>query len=269
MEIVSSECIILKNQDFQEQDRLVTFLTREAGRLKGIVKGSRKLTSRGVGSFEPFSRGVMHYTERRASDLVSIRKCDPRPPYLYLQQNYDKILFAGYLAELTDLCAIPPGEAEPYFLLLAEALDALCEEASPRRLPLIRLRFELKLLELLGVQPQWGACCACGQPLLREEDGRSVPALAGRHRFDARAGGVRCPACAAEATGLPALSPETLGFLEAWRGAAPGTSVRPTRTMLLELEAAVTAHLIYHLERVPRALALLPTLAALTGPSSA
>ncbi len=58
-------------------------------------------------------------------------------------------------------------------------------------------------------------------------------------------------------------------FLETWRGtggAAPGgATIRPTRHVLEELEAAVTAHLIHHLERKPRSLALLPSLDELAG----
>nr|NIP71644.1 DNA repair protein RecO [Gammaproteobacteria bacterium]NIR97788.1 DNA repair protein RecO [Gammaproteobacteria bacterium]NIT63840.1 DNA repair protein RecO [Gammaproteobacteria bacterium]NIV20810.1 DNA repair protein RecO [Gammaproteobacteria bacterium]NIY32420.1 DNA repair protein RecO [Gammaproteobacteria bacterium] len=100
MPLVSSECIILRNQDYLERDRLVTFLTRDAGRVRGIVKGSRKLTSRGVGSFEVFSRGVMHWVDKGREGLVTIRKCDPLPPYLYLHGGYHAFLYAGYFAEL-------------------------------------------------------------------------------------------------------------------------------------------------------------------------
>ena len=78
--LVSSDCVILKRQDLAESDVLVTFLTRDKGRMKGVVKGSKKITGRGVGSFEPMTLGVMYYTEKNGSDLVSIRKCDPRPP---------------------------------------------------------------------------------------------------------------------------------------------------------------------------------------------
>ncbi len=164
MNLVSSDCIILRSQDYAERDKLVSFLTPESGRLKGIVKGSRKLTSRGVGSFEPFSRGLIHYVPRSPGALVTIRKCDPRPPYLYLKQDYNCFLYAGYLAELVDLCAIENLEAAPYFTLLAETLDALCEAGPARRLPLLRLRFELRHLELLGYAPDWRQCRQCGAP---------------------------------------------------------------------------------------------------------
>jgi DNA repair protein RecO (recombination protein O) len=263
MELVSSQCIILRNQDYGERDRLVTFLTPEAGRLRGIVKGSRRLTGRGVGSFEPFSRGVIHYTERRPGDLVAIRKCDPLPPYLYLQRDYHRFLYAGYLSELIDLCTFEAGEAGPFFALLAEALETLCEGGAPRRLPLLRLRFELRFLGLLGYAPDWRQCVLCRRALLR--DTHAGPEAAGQetHQFDARLGGVRCPDCRERSAPPLPLAPATLAFLERWRTAPPGTTVAPTRQALEELENAVTRHLIHHLEREPRSLALLPSLDAL------
>ena len=277
MNLVSSDCIILRAQDYAERDKLVSFLTPGAGRLKGIVKGSRKLTSRGVGSFEPFSRGLIHYIPRSPGALVTIRKCDPRPPYLYLRQDYNCFLYAGYMAELVDLCAIENEEAAPYFSLLADTLDALCEAGPARRLPLLRLRFELRQLDLLGYAPDWRNCRQCGSALLRggidagEESGGhhgiAAAVFDGAHGFDVNLGGVLCPNCApARGRSLP-IAPEALVFLENWRGG--GNAVRPTRSILQQLEDAVTEHLIHHMERKPRSLALLPSLEELEeAPSS-
>lgn len=274
MQVVSSPAIILRNQDYLERDRLVTFLARDAGRLRGIVKGSRKLTSRGVGDFEPFAHGVMYYTDKGHGGLVNIRKCDPQPPYLYLQGDYHKYLYASYFAELMDVTPIDPAGAAPLFDLLTDALAALCEPGPARRLPLLRLRFELRFLHLLGYEPTWTRCVTCGSALLRRPDGRTEAVHDAPHAFDPRQGGVRCPPCSEDGARGPWVSPAALVFLDDWRrgpasaddadpAARGGATVRPTRSVLEELEAAVTRHLVFHLEREPRSLALLPPLDAL------
>jgi DNA repair protein RecO len=273
MQLVSSECIVLRAQDYREGDRLVSLLARDAGHLRGIVKGSRKLTSRGVGNFEPFSRGVVYYTEGGRSGLVNIRKLDPRPPYLYLQGDYHKYLFAGYFAERMDLIPIEPSGAPAYFDLLADTLEALCEPGPARRLPLLRLRFELHYLDLLGYLPDWSTCRRCGRALFREDGGRALTVQEGTHAFDLAHGEVRCPTCAEGKRPRLPLAPGTLAFLENWRRGAsrageagPVPAVRPTRQALEELEAAITRHLLHRLEREPRSLALLPSLDALDAP---
>lgn len=267
MQVVSSPAIILRNQDYLERDRLVTFLARDAGRLRGIAKGSRKLTSRGVGDFEPFSQGVMHYTDKGGGGLVNIRKCDPLPPYLYLQADYHKYLYAAYFAELMDLTPMDPAGAAPYFDLLGETLAALCEPGPARRLPLLRLRFELRFVHLLGYQPTWGQCVACGVGLVGEEEGRARVMHPAPHAFDVHLGGVRCPACGPGGGQPLPLAPAALAFLADWRRGTPGagaaTTVRPTRSVLEELQAAVERHLLHHLQREPRSLVLLPPLDAL------
>ncbi|MCZ6474202.1 MAG: DNA repair protein RecO [SAR324 cluster bacterium] len=258
MKVVSSECIILKHQDFRERDRLVTFLARDKGRMAGVARGARKLTARGLSTFEPFIRGTIFYTEKPGAELVSIRKCDPVPPYLQLQAGYDKFLYASYFTELVSLCRIGPQEAEPFFLLLAGGLENLYGAQSPQALPLLRLDYELDFLSCLGLQPQWGRCCACDRPLLASKAGRPQPLLSGRHQFDASLGGVRCPDCRAAGHALTELSAGSLAFLAAWRDGAARDNLRPTHNALAELEAALTQHIVHHLEREPRSLALLP-----------
>jgi DNA repair protein RecO (recombination protein O) len=258
MKLVSSECVILKRQDLAESDVLVTFLARDKGRMKGVVKGSKKITGRGVGSFEPLTLGVMHYTERPGSDLVSIRKCDPRPPYLYLQREYRRLLLAGYLADLMQAAVIPAPEAERFHALLSGALTRLCGELTGRDLALLRLGFELDFLRLLGWPFHWHACVGCGARVFHRVEGQLRLVRAQPHQADIGAGGMRCPDCRVGGTALLAVAPGTLTFLAAWRGGAEDAQVQPTRLALRELEAVLTRHLVHQLERRPRSLALLP-----------
>lgn len=260
MKVVSSECIILRQQDFKERDRLVTFLARDKGRMTGIARGARKITGRGIGSYELFSRGIIFYVEKAGSELVAIRKCDSLPPFLFLEKDYRKFLFAGYMAELITLSRISEPEAEAFFLLLAEGLQKLHDQNGMWGLPLLRLEFELDFLTLLGVQPEWNRCAKCERPLFSREKGRASPLLKAPHQFDISAGGLRCPDCRGSGWNLEEISPGTLAFLGAWRGSSSGSKVQPTRNALLELEAAVSRHLCHQLEREPRSMALLPPL---------
>ncbi|MDH5751848.1 MAG: DNA repair protein RecO [Deltaproteobacteria bacterium] len=272
MQIVSTESIVVKTQDLGEGDRLVTFLTRDMGRVKGVVKGSRKLTSRGVGNFEPFSRGVMFFSRRTGSDLVSIRKMDPLPPYLYLQASYNKIVYAGYLAELAGVSPWADEESGRFFDLLLEALDAICAAPRERHLPLIRMRFEIRLLELLGLQPDWNTCQECERELPAVGEGKPGATASGEYVLDVSRGGMLCPDCHAGPRKTTAgqviraaLPGQALAFLAGWRQGGSMADLKPSQPTLEALQEAVTAHVIHHLERTPRALALLPALEELEG----
>ena len=261
MDVQSAECVVLRQQDFKERDLLVTFLSRERGRMKGIAKGVKKFTGRGVGRYEPLTHGVIFYVEKTGSDLVSIRKCDTLPPYLALQEHYEKYLYAAYFAELLDRCPIAPPEAAAYFDLLIQGLTAIYNESSLPELLALRLRFEWGLLALLGLQPAITVCLHCGKQLFTRLAPAPHTVSPEPHTFDPESGGVRCPDCRVSGRHIAELSAGTLAYLATLGvlGAEPqGTPVRPTRRNLQELVDAITPSLVRQFSRPPKSLSLLP-----------
>lgn len=260
MKVVSSESIVLRQRDFKDRDRLVTFLTRDKGKLTGIAKGVKILTGRGVGSYEPFTRCVMYYAERPSSDLVHIRKCDIAPPYLYLHPGYDKFLYLSYFTELIEMGPVGAVEAPALFDLLARVL-ARAAEAEPADFPSLRLEFELDWLHCAGLEPEWRHCLECGEPIFAGRNGALHPRRLTAHQFDVPRGGLRCPNCRRSGAGCHDLLPGALAGFAAWRwpaGELPAEAPRLAGAVLRDLQEAVSAHLLHHLERRPRSLALLP-----------
>lgn len=265
MKVISSDAIILRQRDFRDRDRMITFLTRDKGKLTGIAKGAKIITGRGVGVYEPMTRGRVFYVESRSSDLVAIRKCDPIPPYLHLANDYDKFIIASYITELAEICTGRSGVDEQLFELLAKGLQRISEYPT-RSLPLLRLAFELNFLRCQGFQPEWSHCLNCGATIFTAKDDRPQLLRQQIHQFDPSLGGILCPDCRAEVRGRVDLAPGTLAFFAKWRDTAAriGRGVTDDPSFLSEthaldeLERAVTAHIVHHLERRPRSLSLLP-----------
>jgi DNA repair protein RecO (recombination protein O) len=280
MNVISSEGIVLRQRDFKDRDRLVTFLTRDKGKLSGIAKGSKVITGRGVGAYEPFTHCVVHYVDKAAGGLVQIRKCDVLPPRLFPVTDYPRYLHMAYFTELVELSSVSPADGGALFDLLAGALEQ-ASRSEAEALPLRRLDFELGLLGVLGWQPDWKHCVHCGRPIFQRKGEAIHPRRLEAHQFDAAAGGIRCPDCRQRAgRTLIELSPGTLSQFAAWMaarsprdagraaplagaGGAPpsesgvGAEPRLEAAALAEMERAVTAHLLHHLERKPQSLELL------------
>ena len=49
MSLTSAEAILLDVVDLHDRDRIVTFLTRERGKLRGVARGARRKYSRFAG----------------------------------------------------------------------------------------------------------------------------------------------------------------------------------------------------------------------------
>ncbi len=287
MQTHQTPCIILRARPFQENTRILTFVTPTHGVLKGFARGGMRPNSRRPGAYEPLICGIMHFSTKETSDMVSLQKCDPHPPYLHLCASYEKICFASHFAALMERA---PLSAEGYtdsYTLLLESLQAVFNAARLRQLPLIRLRFELKWLQLLGFSPLWERCPNCNASTFTQSFAQSrqqqnvpnnhgsreagqaqdtaLPASSvrqkGDHQFDASLGGVRCPDCVRpQNPHCKALPAQALNFLYTWQMGGAG---HPSRSALQALLDAVTLHVVYQLESEPPSLGMLPQLDAL------
>ena len=74
--IVKTEAIVLKSFDFRETSRIVTFYSREYGKVKGLLKGIRKDPRKFGSSVDRFSVNDIVFYQYRNSDIHLVSQCD-------------------------------------------------------------------------------------------------------------------------------------------------------------------------------------------------
>jgi DNA repair protein RecO (recombination protein O) len=154
---VTDEAIVLALHDYAETDLVCTFFTLDHGKIRGIAKGGRRSRKRFGGALELFAR--LRLTFRPKDGLARLEEAEPISVFPSIRGDLDKIAFAGYACELTDLF-LPEGLRNPRFhRLLTAYLDRL--ESSPCEL-LDRRFFEMNLLNVLGYCPPLTECPSCG-----------------------------------------------------------------------------------------------------------
>ena len=245
----SSEAIILRSRPYGESDKIVAFLTADAGKLTGIAKGARNSRRRFANCLDPFTRVRVHFRVRPGAGLVFMESCDLLQPPGVLADPA-KFAYGSYLVELVDQLT---GEAHPVgelYALLAEGLEELQRGAATATF--LRV-FELRLLHCAGYDPQLQRCAHCNRPLATEA--RAV--------LDATHGNLLCGAC--RVTGQPtvAIAGKTLAVLDALKSSALA-DVRGQR--LPAAVAAEAAQLMGHLLalHLPRPLRSVKLIAALS-----
>lgn len=205
MEELHASAFVLRSVDYGESDRIVTFFTREHGKLPAFARAARKSQRRFGGALEPFQRLRIRFRDRRG-DLASLASATIEEGRPSLLADYDLIARASYLTELVTE-ATREREAHPeLFDLLDRGFDLLASPAfaaapTPKR-EAWRCTFELKLLDLAGYRPVLDACAMCGTT------------EAARFRFAPERGAVLCGACAMGSGGVP-VSAGTLRLLQA------------------------------------------------------
>ena len=100
--IVKTEGIVLKTFDFRETSRIATFLTRDFGKVKGVLKGIRKDPKKFGSSVDNFSLNEIVYYQYRNSDIHLISHCDMKDFFSGLRRDLERMTAASYASELID-----------------------------------------------------------------------------------------------------------------------------------------------------------------------
>lgn len=213
MSLTSAEAILLDVVDLHDRDRIVTFLTRERGKLRGVARGARRKYSRFAGQLQPLAKLQITWFEREGRDLVRISAAEVVALPTRLQGDLEGILLGSYLAEHLIELVQEDEPADLYFRLLDATLAAL---AAGLDRDLVTRWFEVWALHLAGVFPVPEACPACGRPFAAAGGAvlpASAEALVCRDCAGASEPGLSTQAFGAPAAGARAVSPGVLDLL--------------------------------------------------------
>jgi DNA repair protein RecO (recombination protein O) len=235
-----AEAFVLRSQPLGESDRLVTFLTRSGGKLRGVAKGARRSRRRFGTNLELLSRVRLSYFEREGRDLVRVEGAELLESFYRLQEDPERGAVLACFAEIADAFAREQQEDEPFFRLLQAVLEAVRDGIDLDR---AARYFEIWTLRLHGVLPSLAACAACGAAL----QGRGVA------RYDRRDGVVWCSRCAAGRRGpLLPLPPAALRAAEEMLRRPPAAFVgRPPEAAALRPLAALAEAIVLDLTERP------------------
>ena len=159
-----TEAIVLSRRDLGEADRLLTLYTREFGKQKAIAKGARKPQSRKTGHVELFMRTNFLIAKGKTFDVIT--QAELVESYRALRTDLVRTTYASYAVELLDRFTPDEDKHVSLYELLAKALDWF---GNGEDLLLTARYYELRLLSLVGYQPQLFQCVVSAEPI-EEED---------------------------------------------------------------------------------------------------
>jgi DNA repair protein RecO (recombination protein O) len=120
-----SEAFVLRTYPFQEGDLIVSFFTRDQGRLRGVARRARRLKSAFGSALERLSQVRIGYYQRETFELVRIESCEIIQSQFSLAESYEAGIALDFIAEVSDQL-LPAHEAnERIYRLLAAVLADL------------------------------------------------------------------------------------------------------------------------------------------------
>jgi len=161
MPIRESEAIVLRGFPLGEADRLVSFLSRSYGRLRGVARGARRPRSRFGATLEPLSHIRVWFYERETRQLVRISQTELIESFLDAQRNFPASVALALIAEIAEAVLPEHEPSDPAFRLVLLAARTI-RETGQVALPLAY--FALWMIRLGGWLPSLEHCSNCGAP---------------------------------------------------------------------------------------------------------
>ena len=197
MGLHTADAIVLRRYPYRETSMIISCLTDRYGKIKGLVKGLRVHPNRHRSAMEPLTVNRIVFYDTHTSQLHLISECDLLAPLTGLQRDVDTARLASFCLDLTDT-VVPLEESQPaVYHLLKDTLERL---ALGGRNLAVRIHFIVRLLKLIGFQPQLTECTGCGTRV------RTTGYWSARH------GGLLCSPCLHED---PQAEPASRDVLEA------------------------------------------------------
>jgi DNA repair protein RecO (recombination protein O) len=161
MALLSSEAVVLRTWPVHESDLIVSFFTRDYGRVKGVAKAALKSRRRFGGALEPMTLARAWFAERPRQELVRLDQLEIIRSPLSLPVDHVRMAVLSFFAEVLDESLPEHDPQDTVFRLLVAVLEQTTVEQP--WMPLTY--FSLWMTRLMGLLPDIAHCIACGEAL--------------------------------------------------------------------------------------------------------
>lgn len=165
MSLEKADAIVIRQVDFSESSRVVTFFSREFGKFAALAKGAKRLKGPFDAALDLLSACRVVFI-RKSSGTLNLLTEARLISRFQPQNSGDKgglsSLYGGYyVAELLNGLTEDFDPAPEIYDLLNSTLSALSSpehQSSP-----VIIHFEISLLHLIGLLPNLFECSVCGE----------------------------------------------------------------------------------------------------------
>ena len=171
MPVLTSEAVVLRTWPVHEADLIVSFFTRDFGRMRGVAKAALKSRKRFGGALEPMTLARAWFAERPRQELVRLDQLEILRSPLSAPVDHTRMAVLSFFAEVIDEALPERDPQETVFRLLVSVLDQThAVQSDPAQSNLVQpwmalTYFSLWMTRLLGLLPDVAHCTACGEAL--------------------------------------------------------------------------------------------------------
>lgn len=151
MSNIKTEAIVLKSFKYGETSRIVTLFSDELGKFSAVVKGVRNSRSRIGGVFEAMNHVHVIFNKKDNRDLQYVNSADCIASFPKIKENFDKLMTAFKLSELTNRMMYNYDSGKDVFQLLKKSLYLL--EKSVAKFEMLFILYQVRFAVVQGINP--------------------------------------------------------------------------------------------------------------------
>lgn len=176
---IKLNALMLRAVDYKDNDKILTLLSAERGKITAGIKGVRKAGAKLKFAAQPFC--FAEYILSARGDMYTVIGASETEDFYDLRTDIGKFYAASAVCEVAEALTYEYAEDKDIFIACIEALSQMCGEGESMAL----IRFLLKALSLSGYGISTESCSECGANLFKAE----------RMRFDKQTGSFTCWDC--------------------------------------------------------------------------
>lgn len=157
MALAKTRGVVIKAQDYKENDKILWMYTEELGKIAVIAKAAKRSKSQLLSVTLPLCFG--EYVLFKGKNMYNLQEGKIINSFQGLLNNLEKLTYSSYLCELVDICLEQDEVNKILFKEFMTCLYLLNTDALDYEL-LVRA-FELRLLKATGYGIEFDKCCIC------------------------------------------------------------------------------------------------------------
>lgn len=237
-----TDALVIRQVDFSETSRVITFFTREFGKVALLAKGARRVKGPFESALDLLASCQIVFLRKSSGSLGILTEARLRERFHNTGREMQRLYGGYYVAELLDGLTEEFDPHPELYDRARQALHRLDDVSADPSLAIVL--FELALLREIGHMPNFEECLVCHRPT----DGRAP------YAFWVAQGGILCRSCQQQEYKHNRLKLETVHLL---RELAQPDAIEPAHlepSTIREMGCVTTAAVAHYLGRKPRTL---------------
>lgn len=158
-----ADAMVIRQADFSESSRVVTFFSREFGKLSLLAKGAKRLKGPFDAALDLLSTCRIVFIRKSSGALGILTQAQLSRRFAPIQNDINSFYGGYYVADLLNGLTEDFDPDPGVFDLAAATLEQLGDPETQSLRAIVT--FEVKLLGHIGLFPDLAACSVCGEPV--------------------------------------------------------------------------------------------------------